>query len=120
MDAVVRIPAVTPTPATSMAMTPADVRQLRDTASKIEAIFLTQMLQMMRQASSNTGGPLSGQNQRVYQEMMDEQFGLALAKGGGIGLADLLARDVARRQGAARNASSQPPAVPISREGGLP
>lgn len=120
MDPVAPIPAVTPPPAASTRMTPAEVRQLRDTAHQVEAIFLTQMLQMMRQASSSTGGPLSGQNQRVYQEMMDEQFGVALAKGGGIGLADLLVRDVMRRQGTQKNASSPPPPVPIGEGGGLP
>jgi flagellar protein FlgJ len=109
------------TPAGSTGTTPAAERRLRSAAQDVESIFLTQMLQTMRQASSNAkGGPLSGQSQRVYQEMMDEHLGRALARGGGLGLADMLVRDVARRQGTVKNPSSQPPAVPISREGGLP
>jgi flagellar protein FlgJ len=119
MDPIAATPAASPDGTTGM--TRAAERQLRSTAQDVEAIFLTQMLQMMRRASSNAkGGPLSGQNQRVYQEMMDEHLARALAKGGGIGLGDMLVRDVIRRQGLTKKASSPAAAVPIGREGGLP
>ena len=95
----------------------AEARRLRSTAHEIESIFLSHMLKTMRQASGK-GGPLSGTGQRVYQEMMDEQMGRALAKAGGIGLADLLVRDVLRRQGVEKNPSSGATTVPITPRGG--
>ena len=112
--------AVAPPPAGPTGMTPAAQRQLRDTAQEVESLFLSQMLKTMRQASPNGRGLLSGQGQRVYQEMMDEQLGRALAKGGGIGLADLLVRDVLRRQGATKKTSSETGDVPTGRAGGVP
>jgi Rod binding domain-containing protein len=51
---------------------------------------------------------------------MDEQLGRAIAKGGGLGLTDMLVRDVLRRQGATKNPSSPAPAVPMTAEGGKP
>ncbi len=107
------------TGAGSSPLLPAQERQLRATAREVESIFLQQMLKTMRQAFPSGRAPLSGTGQRVYQEMMDEHMGRALAKGGGIGLADLLVRDVIRRQGTAKKASSDPAAGPIGQPGGL-
>jgi peptidoglycan hydrolase FlgJ len=100
-----------------VALPPGEERRLRSTAHEIESIFLSHMLKTMRQASGKSG-PLSGTGQRVYQEMMDEQMGRALAKAGGIGLADLLVRDVLRRQGVEKNPSSGAAPVPITPRGG--
>ena len=105
----------TPSPATSTA----EQRKLRENAQEIEAVFIQQLLTMMRKASP-TGGVLSGNGQRLYNEMMDEQLGRAIAKGGGLGLADMLVRDVLRRQAGAKNPSSPAPAMPMTAEGGKP
>ncbi|HYE91919.1 MAG TPA: rod-binding protein [Terriglobales bacterium] len=104
---------------TQGAIAPADVRRLRATAHEIESMFLQQMLKTMRQATPGLQGPLSGTGQRVYQEMMDEQLARSMAKGGGIGLADMLVRDVLRRQGVEKKPSSPPADVPIGEPGGL-
>jgi flagellar protein FlgJ len=110
-------PATAAKPASTMS--PAEERRLRATAHEIESIFMTHMLKTMRQASG-VAAPLSGQGQRVYREMMDEHLGRALAKGGGIGLADLLVRDVLRRQGLEKKPSSPVADVPTGPAGGLP
>ena len=112
--------AVGATRAAAPALPPAAEQKLRQTAHEVESIFLQQMLKTMRQASPNGKSLLSGTGQRVYQEMMDEHMGRALAKGGGIGLADMLVRDVLRRQGTTKKASSEPADVPIGQPGGLP
>jgi Rod binding domain-containing protein len=101
-------------------MSPAEERRLRATAHEVESIFLQHLLKTMRQASGSTGTLLTGTGQRVYQEMMDEQLGRTLSKGGGIGLADMLVRDVLRRQESAKMPSSPPGEVPIGGAGGLP
>jgi Rod binding domain-containing protein len=106
---------------TPTALSPAEDKRLRATAHEIESIFLAHMLKTMRQASGGKGAPLSGQGQRVYQEMMDEHLGRALSKGGGIGLSDMLVRDVLRRQGVTKNNPSSPAVdVPKGPAGGLP
>jgi len=101
-------------------MTPAEERRLRTTAHEVESIFIQHMLKTMRQASGTGQTLLNGRGQRVYQEMMDEHMGRALAKSGGIGLADMLVRDVLRRQGVMKKPSSQPTDVPMGSAGGLP
>ena len=103
-------------PAAASAMTPVEERRLRESAREVEAVFVQQLLKTMRQASP--GGPLSGTGQRVYQDMMDQELGRAIAKGGGLGLADMLVRDVLRRQGLEKNPSSEAPRVPRKPEGG--
>ena len=107
-------PGPTPTVLTSV-----EERRLRASAHEIESMFLQNLMKTMRQASG-TKGPLSGTGQRVYQEMMDEHLGRALSKGGGIGLADMLVRDVLRRQGVMKKPSSGSTDVPIGSPGGLP
>jgi flagellar protein FlgJ len=112
----VRPAADTPKPVATLSA--AEQRRLRDTAHEIESLFLSQMLKMMRQASGKPT-PLSGAGQRVYTEMMDDHLGRTLAKGGGIGLADLLVKDVLRRQGIEKKPSSPPADVPTRGAGGL-
>jgi peptidoglycan hydrolase FlgJ len=106
--------------ATAAGMTPADQRKLRTAANEVESLFLGNLLKMMRQASSQGSAPLTGQGQRIYQEMMDEQLGRALANSGGLGLSDMLVRDVIRRQASAKKPSSDPVDVPKGRAGGDP
>jgi flagellar protein FlgJ len=100
-------------------VSPAEQRRLRASANEIESMFLQNLLKTMRQANG-LKGPLAGNSQRVYQEMMDEHLGRALSKGGGIGLADMLVRDVLRRQGVMKNPSSPVSDVPKGSPGGLP
>ena len=108
---------VSPTPAAGTpAVSRAEERRLRHSAQEIEAVFVQQLIKMMRQASP--GGVLTGTGQRMYQEMMDEELGKAIAKGGGLGLADMLVRDVLRRQGVQKNPSSAAAPVPTKAGGG--
>ncbi len=105
--------------AVAATMSPADQRKLRDTANEVESLFLAQMLKTMRAASSIKGGPLTGQGQQMYNDMMDEELGRTLAKNGGLGLADLLTRDILRRQNLEKKPSSPPASEPITGPGGL-
>ena len=106
---------------TSASLSSAEERRLRSTAHEIESIFLSHMLKTMREASGPNGGLLSGKGQRIYKEMMDDHMGRAMAKAGGIGLADLLVRDVLRRRGVVeKNPSSGVTSEPIAPTGGRP
>ena len=78
-----------------------DPAALREVASQFEALFLQTMLKNMREAS--LGDPLFGNSdqQEMYQGMMDQQLSLEMASGKGIGLADMLVRQLGGGDGAA-------------------
>ncbi len=71
-----------------------DPAALREVASQFEALFLQTMLKSMREAS--LGDPIFGNSDQheMYQGMMDQQMALEMASGKGIGLADMLVRQL--------------------------
>ncbi len=71
-----------------------DPEVLREVASQFEALFVQQMLKSMRDAS--LGDPLLGNSDQhdMYQDLMDKQLALEMSSGKGIGLADMLVRQL--------------------------
>jgi len=71
-----------------------DPAALREVASQFEALFLQTMLKNMREAS--LGDDLMGgsDQQEMYQGMMDQQLALEMASGKGVGLAEMLVRQL--------------------------
>ncbi len=72
----------------------------KEVAQQFETLFLQMMLKSMRDASSISDSQESDQT-RFYQEMFDKQIALDLSNnknGGGLGIADLLARDMGGSQ----------------------
>ncbi|MEQ8205478.1 MAG: glucosaminidase domain-containing protein [Woeseia sp.] len=78
---------------------------LREVASQFEALFVQSMLKNMRGAK--LAEPMFGSEQMdMYQDMFDQQLSLEMANGRGIGLADMLVRQMGGEVGQ----------VPMSRE----
>jgi peptidoglycan hydrolase FlgJ len=70
-----------------------DPKTLREVARQFESIFTKMMLDSMRKASF--GDPMFGSDQGdMYQGMMDDQMAVQLSQGRGIGLADMLIRQL--------------------------
>ncbi len=71
-----------------------DPAALREVANQFEALFLQSMLKSMRDAS--LGDPLFGDSEQheMYQGMMDQQLAVEMASGKGVGLADMLVRQL--------------------------
>jgi flagellar protein FlgJ len=70
-----------------------DPATLREVARQFESIFTKMMLSSMRDASF--GDPLFGSDQAdMYQDMMDDQMAVQLSQGRGLGLADMLIRQL--------------------------
>jgi flagellar protein FlgJ len=71
-----------------------DPAVLREVASQFEALFLQTMLKNMREAS--LGEDLMGTSNQhdLYQGMMDQQLALEMASGKGVGLAEMLVRQL--------------------------
>jgi len=72
-----------------------DPHTLREVARQFESIFTKMMLDSMRKASF--GDPMFGSDQvDMYQGMMDDQMAMQLSQGRGIGLADMLIRQLSQ------------------------
>ncbi len=71
-----------------------DPAALREVAGQFEALFLQTMLKSMRDAS--IGDPIFGESDQfeMYQGMLDQQIALEMSSGKGIGLADMLVRQL--------------------------
>lgn len=72
----------------------------KEVAKQFESLFLQMMLKSMRDATV-TGDSQEADQTRFYQEMFDKQIALDLASnknGGGLGIADLLERDMGGSQ----------------------
>ncbi|MES0874131.1 flagellar assembly peptidoglycan hydrolase FlgJ [Sinimarinibacterium thermocellulolyticum] len=70
-----------------------DPAALRATAKQFEALLLQQMLKSMRAASLGDD-VLGGEQTQFYQEMFDQQIAQHLAAGRGLGIADLMIRQM--------------------------
>jgi flagellar protein FlgJ len=83
---------------------------IREAAKQFEAVFLQMMLKSMRAASPGDGDGLMDNDQsRLYREMYDQQIALTMARRGGLGLADSIARQLG-------GDGAGPPARPLSPE----
>ncbi len=66
---------------------------LEETAQQFEAVMMQMMLKSMRQASS--GEEMMDSDQSLfYRDMYDQQIAIHLAKSGGLGLADVIKRQL--------------------------
>src|SRR5215469_15278665 len=72
-----------------------DPAAIRTVAEQFEAMFTRMMLKSMRDAVGPD--PMFGNDQQqMYQGMADDQLSVQLAKGKGLGLADMLVRQLQR------------------------
>jgi flagellar protein FlgJ len=71
---------------------------IRETAKQFESLFTTMMLKSMRDATPHDS--LFGSDQQdFYQDMFDQQMAVQLSKGKGLGLADVLVRQLMQSAG---------------------
>ncbi|WP_223504629.1 flagellar assembly peptidoglycan hydrolase FlgJ [Pseudomonas sp. GL-RE-29] len=74
---------------------------LRKVAQEFESLFLGEMLKSMRSATDALGqdNPLNTPAAKQYQEMYDQQLAVSMSReGGGIGLADVLMRQMSKNK----------------------
>jgi len=77
-----------------------DPATLREVAGQFEALFIQSVLKNMREAS--LGDPLFGDSNshEMYQGMLDQQLATEMAAGRGLGLAEMLVRQLGGDDGA--------------------
>ncbi|MCQ4321067.1 flagellar assembly peptidoglycan hydrolase FlgJ [Stutzerimonas stutzeri] len=74
---------------------------VRKVAQEFESLFMNEMLKSMRAATEVMAedNPFNSQASKQYQDMHDQQLSVTLSKeGGGIGLADVLIRQLGKQQ----------------------
>ncbi|WP_095127794.1 flagellar assembly peptidoglycan hydrolase FlgJ [Pseudomonas sp. Irchel s3h14] len=74
---------------------------MRKVAQEFESLFLGEMLKSMRSATDALGqdNPLNTPAAKQYQEMYDQQLAVSMSReGGGIGLADVLMRQMSKNK----------------------
>jgi flagellar protein FlgJ len=76
---------------------------LKEVSRQFESLFMHMMLKSMRQASLGEG-LLDNDQSLFYRDMFDQQLALHLAEGGGLGLAEIIERQL----GAAQAVGDQP------------
>jgi flagellar protein FlgJ len=92
----------------------AEEAKLRKAAQDFESILLRDVIKTMRKSAGGGKGLLTGVGTTLYQDMMDDELAKALARRGGLGLADVLVRSLHRTAPHTKNPSSSAPAVPMS------
>lgn len=78
---------------------------LRKVAQEFEALFLNQMLKAMRSANEvfAEGNFMNSNETKLYQDMHDQQLAISMSKDKGMGLADVLVRQLSQlKKGSAR------------------
>jgi peptidoglycan hydrolase FlgJ len=74
------------------------VEQTRKVAEDFEAFFLGQMLQPMF-SSIEPAEPFGGGHaEKIWKSLMVDEVGKSMAKNGGIGIADMIQRDLLKLQ----------------------
>ena len=73
---------------------------LKAAAKQFEALMVNQMLKSMREshAEDSVDDPYSSQDTQTYQGLLDEQWSQQLTRGRGIGLADMITRQLDKTQ----------------------
>jgi len=71
---------------------------LKEAAKQFESVFIGMMLKSMRDANAvfEEGNFLNSNQSKFYRDMFDQQLSLHLSQGNGIGLADVLVKQMAR------------------------
>ncbi len=79
-------------------------KALRQVASQFESLMMQMMLKSMREAA-DSAGTTDSQDTKMYKSMLDQQLSVALAKRG-IGLAEVMVRQLSRAETPAVEATS--------------
>ncbi|BCO31086.1 flagellar rod assembly protein/muramidase FlgJ [Thiohalobacter sp. COW1] len=95
-----------------------DIDTLRRVAGQFESLFVQMLLKNMRATSFDEGGLLNNDQIKFYQQMFDQQIAVEATKGKGLGIADMLVRQLGGEPRSAGETGMQaPPQVPaVTRE----
>lgn len=83
---------------------------LKKVAQEFESLFVGEMLKSMRSANDVLAkdNPLNTETVKQYQSMYDQQLAVTMSRSGGIGLQDVLMRQLSKDKGVAHSAGTNP------------
>ena len=85
------------TDAASAAKAAADDKKLRKVCRDMESMFMNMLLTSMRETVPEGGLIEKSSGEKIMQSMLDQELSNNMAKAGGIGIADMLHRQLAAR-----------------------
>ena len=71
-----------------------DDKALRSACAEFESYFLYIMFKEMRKTINTKDSLFHSNTEEMFQSLLDEEYGKSLAKAGGIGLADMMYRQM--------------------------
>lgn len=83
---------------------------LQEAAKQFESLFVTMMVKAMRDTLPKDG-MFSSSNMESYQEMFDQQLALDLSRKGGLGMSELIARQLSAGMAWADDAAATAPST---------
>lgn len=100
---------------------------LREVARQFESVFMNIVLKSMRDANEAFADNdlLNTQQSKMYREMYDQQISLSMTEGSGLGLADMLVKQLGRfadrseQQSFATVAETSEPVLSVQQQQGL-
>ncbi len=69
-------------------------KELKDTAEQFESLFIQQLLTEMRKTVPDSDLFGDRKAEKLFESMLDEQLSIAMARAGGIGLSDIIYRQM--------------------------
>lgn len=75
-----------------------NARAIREAAEEFEAVFLSEMLAPVFEQLESDGLFGGGSGERMYRSMLVQEYGRAMARNGGVGIADAVQREILRLQ----------------------
>ena len=87
-----------PRPETGPTETEARKAAIRKTAEEFESVFLAQMMAPMFEGLGEDELFGGGPSTKIYRSMMVQEYGKAIARTGGVGIADAVEREILKLQ----------------------
>lgn len=79
-------------PVDRIAIAMPELKKLKDTSQKIDAMFLKQLLEQMQKNSTAFG---AGPGADVYRDLFNQSIAESVSKGAGLGIGDMMYRAMA-------------------------
>lgn len=74
-----------------------DDQKLKEVCQQLESVFVHQMLSQMRNAIPSEGYLQPNQGEKIFQDMLDQEYAQKISQAGGIGLADIVYRQLTEK-----------------------
>jgi len=75
-----------------------DKAELKKVAEEFEAVFIAQLLKIMRETIEESGMEGSGFGKSIYTDLFDQEIALSMAKRGALGIGDIIYKSFADRE----------------------